>query len=267
MITIKTKQELEIMRQGGKILASVLSHIAKEAKEGVTTKYLDELAEELIFENGALPAFKGFDGYPASLCTSINEEIVHALPSNRKLKNGDILGLDLGLIWPPESCGACPMNHGCQSQRGMFTDMAVTVTIGKVSPEAAKIVKVSRGALEAAISKVKPGRKLSEVSKAISDCAQKNGFVVIRELVGHGIGYDLHEDPQIFNYYPNDFKDVELKEGMVLAIEPMLSAGSWRIKKGKDGYSYVTQDSSLSAHFEHTVAVTKNGCEILTTKI
>lgn len=264
MIKIKNENEIELMHQGGKILASVLSNLEKEVKPGVETKYLDELAESLIYQYGALPAFKGYDGYPSALCTSVNEQIVHGVPSDRKLLKGDIIGLDLGVIWPPENCGHCAMNHGCPSQRGMFTDAAITVAVGKISQEAEKIIKTAKEALRVAIGTVKSGRKLSEVSAAIEEYVKGQGFVAIRELVGHGVGYELHEDPEIPNFKASWMKDVVLKEGMTLAIEPMISAGDHKIKKSKDKYSYDTADNSLSAHFEHTVVVTKNGCEILT---
>ncbi len=286
MIKIKNENEIELMRQGGKILASVLSGLIKEVKPGVETKHLDEVAESLIYQHGALPAFKGYDGYPAALCTSINEQIVHGVPSDRKLLKGDIVGLDLGIIWPPrltelesssvrlpENCAHCAMSHNCSSsprsealrgQQGMFTDAAITVPVGEVSQEAEKIIKAAKGALRVAIETVKPGQKLSEVSAAIEEYAKDQGFVVIRELVGHGVGYELHEEPEIPNFQADWAKDVVLKEGMTLAIEPMISAGSHKIKKSKDKYSYETADKSLSAHFEHTVVVTKNGCEVLT---
>jgi len=264
MIKIKTKDEIELMRQRGKILAEVLAEVAKKVKPGATTQSLNELAETLIYMNGARPGFKGFDNYPAALCTSVNEEIVHALPSGRKLKDGDILGLDLGILYPPENCGSCALAHGCGGQRGLFTDAAITVAVGKVSTEAKKIIEAAKGALAVAVEKVKPGRKLSEVSAAIEDLAQKQGFAVIRELIGHGVGYVLHEEPEIPNFAGSQFKDVVLKEGMTLAIEPMLSAGSAKIKKSKDKYGYLTEDDSLAAHFEHTVVVTKDGCEVLT---
>jgi len=264
MIKIKSQSEIEIMRQGGKILAAVLFGVAKEVKPGVTTEFLDELAERLIYGQGALPGFKGFDGYPASLCTSVNEEIVHALPSERKLKEGDIIGLDLGVLFPPERCNSCPMGGGCGEQQGFYTDMALTVAVGKVSPEAAKLIEISRGALGAAIDNVKPGRKLSEISAAIQKFTEDAGFSVIRELVGHGIGCDLHEEPEIPNFVGGGFKDEVLKEGMVLAIEPMISAGQSRVKKSKDKFGFETEDKSLSAHFEYTVVVTKDGCEVLT---
>ena len=170
MIKIKNANEIELMRQGGKILAEVLAEVAKKVKPGATTKSLDELAESLIYMNGARPGFKGFDGYPATLCTSINEEIVHALPSSRKLKDGDIIGLDLGILYPPENCSSCAMIHSCggaprgealRGQRGLFTDAAITVAVGKASPEAKKIIEAAKGALAIAIDKIKPGRKLS----------------------------------------------------------------------------------------------------------
>lgn len=264
MIQIKNEIEIELMRQGGKILASVLFELAKKVKAGIATKELDKLAEELIFQNGALPGFKGFDGYPAVLCTSINEEIVHALPSVRKLKEGDIIGLDLGVLWPPEHCSSCAMSQGCGGQRGLYTDAAITVAVGKISSEAKKLMAATQGALQAAIDKIKAGRKLSEVSAAIEAYAKSQGFIIVRELIGHGVGYDLHEDPEIPNYVSPYFKDVVLKEGMTLAIEPMLTNGGYKIKRSKDGYGYETADGSLCAHFEHTVVVTKKGCEILT---
>jgi len=265
MIRIKTSAEIELMRQGGKILGSVLAALEKEAKPGVTTAHLNELAEELILKAGGWPAFKGFQGYPAALCASVNEEIVHALPSERKLKEGDIVGLDLGVLFPAENCSACPFSSKeCGSQPGLNTDAAITVKVGRVSEEAERLVRTAKEALQAAIDLVRPGRKISEISSAIQKRAEKEGFSAIRELIGHGVGYELHEDPDIPNYFDDRFKDVILKEGMTLAIEPMISSGSYKIKKGKDGFVYETADKSLASHFEHTVAVTKDGCEILT---
>ncbi|KKS26271.1 MAG: Methionine aminopeptidase [Parcubacteria group bacterium GW2011_GWC2_42_6] len=252
------------MRQGGEILAAVLAELAKNIKPGITTAFLDELAEQLIYEKGALPGFKGFDGYPATLCTSINEEIVHALPSERKMQAGDIISLDLGVLYPPEQCGACPMAGGCGGQRGLYTDAAITVAVGEISEEAKNLIVATRAALESAVRIIKPGQKLSKVSEAIQRKAEQAGFAVIRDLVGHGVGYELHEDPQIPNFIDRNFRDVVLQEGMVLAIEPMLSLGSHAIKKSSDGFGFRTKDKSLAAHFEHTVAVTKNGGEVLT---
>lgn len=267
MIKIKNEIEIELMRQGGKILARVLDELAKKIKPGLTTKELDEMAENLIYQQGALPGFKGFNEYPAALCTSINEEIVHALPSARRLKEGDIIGLDLGVLYPPEHCATCAMSQGCGGQRGLYTDAAITVAVGEVSHEAKKIMEVARAALSVAIDKIKPGRNLSEVSAAIESYVAKQGFSVIRELIGHGVGYELHEDPEIPNFdFSNSrqFKDVVLKVGMTLAIEPMVAAGSAKIKRSKDKFGYLTEDDSLSAHFEHTVVVTEKGSEILT---
>jgi len=264
MITIKNKEEIDLMRQGGQILAEVLGELAAKVRPGITTKSLDELAEAMIYMNGAMPGFKGFDGYPAALCASVNEEIVHALPSERKLKEGDIIGLDLGVLYPPENCGSCAFSHGCGGQRGLFTDAAITVAVGKISPEAKKIIEAARGALAIATDKIKPGRRLSEISAAIEEYVKKQNFTVIRELVGHGVGYDLHEEPEVPNFANSNFKDVVLKEGITLAIEPMISAGSAKIKKSKDNFGYLTADDSLSAHFEHTIVVTKDGCEVLT---
>lgn len=267
MIKIKSLQEIELMRQGGKILAIVLAEVVKKIKPGVTTKELDELAENLIYQQGALPGFKGFNDYPAALCTSINEEIVHALPSSRRLKDGDIIGLDLGVLYPPEHCATCAMSQGCGNQKGLYTDAAITVAVGNESPEAKKVMEVAKGALAVAVDKIKPGRNLSEISAAIETHVKKQGLAVIRELIGHGVGYELHEDPEIPNFDfsgSRQFKDVVLKAGMTLAIEPMVSAGSAKIKKSKDKFGYLTEDDSLSAHFEHTVVVTEKGCEILT---
>lgn len=265
MIKIKTPKEIELMRQGGKILASVLSALEKEAKPGITTQRLNDLAEELILKAGGLPAFKGFQGYPAALCTSVNEQIVHTLPSERKLKEGDIVGLDLGVLYPAENCFVCLfVSQNCGKQRGLNTDAAITVAVGKISKEAQQLIKAAQGALAAAIDLIRPRRKLSEISLAIQKYAGKEGFPTIRELVGHGVGYELHEEPEIPNFVGNNFKDVVLKEGMTLAIEPMIAAGGYKIKKGRDGFTYETTDKSLTAHFEHTIAVTKKGCQILT---
>ncbi len=268
MIKIKNTNEIELMRQGGKILAFILGELVKKIKPGVATKELDELAENLIYQHGAMPGFKGFNDYPTTLCASINEEIVHALPSGRKLKEGEIVSLDLGVLYPPEHCASCPMSSkSCGSQRGLYTDAAITVAVGKISPEAKKIIEAAKGALAVAVDKIKPGRKLSEVSAAIEAYVKKQGLAVIRELVGHGVGYELHEEPEIPNFdFTNtrQFKDAVLKEGMTLAVEPMVAAGSYKIKKSKDKFGYLTEDDSLAAHFEHTVVVTEKGCEVLT---
>lgn len=267
MIVIKTPQEIEIMRQGGKILAKILNEVAKAVKPGITTKELDKLASELIFLSGAKPAFLGYEGFPAALCTSVNEEIVHALPSKRKLEERDIIGLDLGILYPSESCFSCPFEKECSSKgllvQGFYTDMALTLPVGQIEPQTAKLIEVAREALEIGFEKIKAGNHIGDISFAIQQYVEEQGFSVIRDLVGHGIGKKLHEDPKIPNFgQPNI--GPELKVGMTLAIEPMITAGQYKIKKSKDGFGYETEDSSLSAHFEHTVAVTEDGYEVLT---
>ena len=177
MISIKTPKEIEIMRQGGKILASVLSALAKETKPGVATEWLNQLAEDLIFEKGALPAFKGYQGFPSALCVSINEQIVHGLPSKRKIKEGDVVGLDLGILFPPEHCGGCPFSQGCQGEPGMYTDAAISVGAGKISEQSKKLLQTTKGALDTAIDLIKPSRKLSEISAAIQKYSESRGYV------------------------------------------------------------------------------------------
>lgn len=254
MISIKTSEEIEIMAEGGKILAKILKKVEESVKPGITTKEFDRLAESLILKSGGQCSFKGYvskDGdtvrpYPACLCTSVNEEIVHAIPSDRVLKNGDILKLDLGILY-----------------KGFNTDMAVTVPVGKISFEAQRLIRVTKKALKIGIKKSRAGNTFGDIGNTIQRYVESQGFNVVRELCGHGIGRELHEDPQILNYGKRHMGP-EIKEGMVFCLEPMVTMGDWRIKKGKDSYSYETKDGSLSAHFEHMMAVTKNSCQILT---
>lgn len=258
MIPIKTAEEIKIMRQAGRILAQVMRRIARQIRPGISTFELDEIAEKLIRKYGAEPAFKGYlpdtvrdieisKGYPATLCTSINSEVVHGLPSrNRILRDGDIIGIDCGL-----------------KLNGYYADMAITLAVGKISPLAKKLLKVTKKSLNQAIKKIKPEIPLGDISWTIQSIVEKNGFSVVRDLTGHGIGKKLHEEPNIFNYGKPGTGPL-LKEGMVLAIEPMVNAGNWQIRTLADGWTIVTVDGSLSAHFEHTVLVTKKGAEILT---
>lgn len=254
MINIYSDKEIEVMREGGKILAEILKILSKKAKPGITTEYLNKVAEDLIFSAGKAsasggeiqPSFKGFNDYPAALCTSINEEIVHAIPSKRILKKGDILTLDLGIRY-----------------KGLCTDAAITLPIGKIEAKTKKLISVTKKSLEIAIKECKPGKHLGDIGWAVQHYAEKNGFSVIRELVGHGVGKSVHEDPQILNYGQKG-EGIELKPGMILALEPMIAIGSWRIKRGEDGFSYKMLDNSLCAHFEHTIAITKRGPKILT---
>lgn len=234
------------MREGGKILAKTLKILSKKVKPGITTAYLNKVAEDLILKYEAKPSFKGFNNYPAALCTSVNEEVVHAVPSERTLKNGDILTLDLGIRF-----------------KGFCTDAAVTVPVGRINKKVKKLIEATKKSLEIAVKQSKPGNHLEDIGWAIQNYVEKNGFSVIRELVGHGVGKSVHEDPQIMNYGKKG-QGIELKEGMVLALEPMVVMGNWRIKRGEDGFSYKTLDDSLCAHSEHTIAITKRGPKILT---
>ncbi|MCK4454005.1 type I methionyl aminopeptidase [Candidatus Parcubacteria bacterium] len=251
MISIKTKEEIKIMAEAGKILAKIMKQLTKMVEPGITTKELNRVAEDLIFKYGAEPGFKGpiskgYGGFPTALCTSINQVIVHGVPSDYKLKQGDILSLDLGLKF-----------------KGFFADMAVTVPIGEISPEAQRLIRVTKKALKRGIKKVQPGNTFGDIGNIIQRYVESQGFNVVRELCGHGIGKKLHEEPQILNYGKRR-TGPELVEGMVFCLEPMVTMGDWRIKKSKDGNGFETADSSLSAHFEHQMAVTQNGCQVLT---
>lgn len=246
MITIKTPEEIAIMAEGGKILAEIMRQLGKEVKPGITTKYLDKVAEDLVFRYGTKPSFKDYQGFPAVLCVSISEELVHCIPSGRKLKEGDIVSLDMGV-----------------SYKGFHADMAVTVPVGEVSPEAQRLIRVTRKALKRGIKKVRAGNTFGDIGNTIQRYVEGQGYNVARDLTGHGIGKQVHEDPQIPNYGKRR-TGPEIKQGMVFCIEPMVIVGDWKLKKARDGYGYQTKDSSLCAHFEHTIAVTKNGCQVLT---
>jgi methionyl aminopeptidase len=246
MIIIKTPEEIGIMTEGGKILAKIMKELEKKVKPGITTKELDRLAEELVLSYGGKCSFKRYEKFPACLCTSINEEIVHSVPSDRILKEGNIISLDLGIF-----------------HKGFHTDMAVTLPIGKVSPEALRLIRVTKKALKRGIKKVRPGNTIGDIGNTIQRYVESQGFNVVRELCGHGIGRQLHEDPQILNYGKRH-KGEEMKEDQVLCLEPMVIAGNWKLKKTEDGFGYKTADGFLSAHFEHTIAVTKDGARVLT---
>ncbi len=236
-------------------MAEVLEEVGRLARPGVTTRVLDRAAADLVRACGGVPAFKGYRGFPANICVSINEEVVHGVPDDKKLKEGDLVSLDMGV-----------------KMDGYYADAAVTMPVGEVSEDARGLLDVAREALELAIEKVRPGSELREVSRAIQQHAESHGYSVVRDYVGHGIGSFLHEEPQIPNFVDESpaarargFKySVPLREGMVLAIEPMLNYGGSRVKRLDDGWTVVTCDGLLSAHFEHTVAVTDKGSEILT---
>ncbi|MDD5589824.1 MAG: type I methionyl aminopeptidase [Candidatus Portnoybacteria bacterium] len=264
MIQIKKTNQIEIMREGGALLGRILKIIGERAKPGVSTAELDKVARDLVFACGAKPAFEGYEGFPGTICTSVNEQIVHGAPSDQKLKKGDVVGLDLGVLYPVGQCSSCPLGHSCNpTGEPFFTDAAITVAVGEASAEAAKLIFVAKKALDLAIEKIKPGIHLSDISAAIQKYVESEGFSVIRNLVGHGVGKELHEEPEIPNFGQPGQGPI-LKEGMVLAIEPMIAAGHYALKQSADGFGYETKDESLTAHFEHTIAVTKNGGEVLT---
>lgn len=251
MIPIKNEKEIEIMRQAGQILSGVMKKIVPHICRDVSTLELDQLAEKLIYQVGAKSGFKGHGDkkkvYPATLCTSINEQVVHTIPKRNKfLKDGDIIGLDCGVKY-----------------KGYYSDMAITVAVGKILPKTQELIKITKGALELAIKNIKEGVYLGDISNLIQLFVEKKGFSVVRQLSGHGIGKELHEKPTILNYGKKGTGPV-LKAGMVLAFEPMVNIGDWPVKTLKDCWTIVTEDGSLSAHFEHTILVTKKGSEVLT---
>jgi methionyl aminopeptidase len=247
MVICKSPAELEKMHRAGLIVWGALEKMREMVRPGISTKDLDEFAEKYCVEHKARPAFKGYRGYPGSVCTSINKEVVHGIPSrSRKLKEGDILSMDFGV-----------------EVEGYYGDAALTVPVGHIAPEREKLLRVTRESLERAIDKVRPGNRLGDVSSAVQEWVEENGYSVVREFVGHGIGTKMHEDPQVPNY-GSPGQGPRLQEGMVLAIEPMVNSGSPDVRLLDDEWTAVTADGSDSAHFEHTVAVTNNGPWILT---
>lgn len=241
MIVLKSPEEIAIMRDANQIVAEVHEELKQRAVPGATTRELDELAERIAVKRKARCAFKGYRGYPKCLCTSLNEVIVHGIPSDRALKEGDILSLDFGVIY-----------------KGFCGDAAITIPIGETSDRAENLMQTTKECLEKAIDLMYEGNRLADVSAAIQEHAEKNGYSVVRDFVGHGIGRNLHEDPQVPNY-GKPGTGIRLKRGMVLAVEPMVNEGDWGIRILKDGWTAVTKDGSLSAHFEHSVAITDNG--------
>ncbi len=243
---LKSEKDIVIMKEGGKILAEIMAEVRKKAIPGATTLFLNNYAEKLILEKGGSPSFKGYRDFPATLCTSVNDVIVHGIPSNYVLKERDILSLDLGFFY-----------------RGFHTDMAVTFPLGEVDGEPLRLVRETKKALKRGIKKARVGNTLGDVGNTILRHAQKSGFSVMEGLCGHGIGREVHEEPQVFNEGKRH-KGLKIVEGMVFCIEPMLSIGSKQIKEGSDGVAIKTADKSLSAHFEHTVAITEKGTVVLT---
>lgn len=245
-IVCRSAAEIEKLARVNALVARVLKELADMVKPGVTTQQLDERAEQRLREAGAEPAFKGYHGYPATICASVNEQVVHGIPNDRPLSEGDIVSIDMGA-----------------KLDGFFGDSAVTVPVGKVTAEAERLLAVTKTALDKALSAVKAGARVSDIGAAVQAYVEANGFSVVREFVGHGIGTELHEEPQIPNYGTAG-RGPRLAEGMTLAIEPMVNAGKPAVKVLGDGWTAVTKDRQLSAHFEHTVVVTEDGCRVLT---
>ncbi len=247
MIMIKTEAEIELMRIAGRIVAETHQELKKILRPGITTKQLDIIAEEFIRSKGAIPSFKGYHGFPATICASVNEELVHGIPSDRILKDGDIISIDIGANY-----------------KGYHGDSAWSYPIGSISDEAKRLLKITEESLFEGLKYAKPEQRLSDISHAIQVYVEQAGFSIVREYAGHGVGRNLHEDPQILNYGPPN-RGPKLKKGMTLAIEPMVNYGKRYVETLVNGWTVVTSDSSLSAHFEHTIVITDSGHEILTT--
>ena len=249
MIKLKSRREIELIRRGGRIVAETFKLVENQTRAGMTTAELDALIEQLIVDRGGIPAFKGYRSFPNAACISINEELVHGIPGDRVIAEGDIVSVDVGV-----------------EIENYFADAAVTVGVGKISSEAQKLIDVTRESLERAIAVLRSGVRLSEIARAVQQHVESNGFSVVRQYVGHGVGRQLWEDPQVPNFWDDgaDGEDCQLPGGTVIAIEPMVNAGSWKVKTLGDRWTVVTRDGRLSAHFEHTVAVTDDGCDVLT---
>lgn len=246
MIILKSPQEIDIMRAAGRLTALTIAELKRAIRPGVTTAELDALAEDFITRHGGIPAFKGYQGFPGSICASVNDEVVHGIPGLRQVKSGDIISIDIGAIVD-----------------GYVGDAAFTAPVGEVREEALELMRVTEEALYRGIAEARPGRRLSDISHAIQVHVEKAGFSVVRDYVGHGIGTKMHEDPPVPNYGPPG-RGPRLQVGMVLAIEPMVNRGTYEVRVLPNGWTVVTADGSLSAHFEHTVAITESGPEILT---
>jgi methionyl aminopeptidase len=247
MINLKSPREIEIMKGASRIVAEILQELKGSVREGATTADMDRIAEELTLKKKAKPAFKGYRGFPASLCISVNDEVVHGIPSpKRVLKSGDVVGLDFGVIYD-----------------GYYGDSAMTVPIGTIAPEIDRLLKVTEECLYKAIDQAVPGNHLADISAAVQQLADANNYGIVRDFCGHGIGRSLHEDPPVLNYVQNG-KGPKIKPGLVIAIEPMINLGTEKVKVLEDGWTVITADGKPSAHFEHTIAVTPDGPVILT---
>lgn len=245
-IIFKTAKEIETIRQAGRILHSCLAMVREAAIERVRTRELDAMAEEFIRKHGGTPAFKGYHGFPATLCISINEEVVHGIPNNRRLKSGEIVSVDCGVVW-----------------EGFIADSATTIAVGDVEPGILDLLKVTEESLYLGIAQAQIGNHVKSISEAVQTHVEAHGYSVVRDLVGHGVGKSMHEEPQVPNFVSSE-PGALLEAGMVIAIEPMVNAGGFQVNVKKDRWTIVTTDRKWSAHFEHTVAITKNGPDILT---
>ena len=245
-IILKTAREIETIREGGRILHGCLQLVRSAALERIRTRDLDAMAEEYIRKHGATPAFKGYHGFPASLCISVNEEVVHGIPNGRRLKSGDVVSVDCGVIWD-----------------GFVADSATTIAVGELDEVSSRLLKVTEESLYLGIAQAQVGNHVRHISKAVQDYVEGHGFSVVRDLVGHGVGRSMHEEPQVPNFV-NEDKGALLEAGMVIAIEPMINIGAFAVHVKKDRWTVVTKDKKASAHYEHTVAITKNGPDILT---
>jgi methionyl aminopeptidase len=246
MINIKSPREIEIMRRSGKITAKTLAALMAAAKPGITTGQLDKLAEESIRSMGGVPTFIGYSGYPSSICASVNDEVVHGMPGDRVLQNGDVLSIDIGTTF-----------------EGYVSDSAITIPIGQVSDAAQRLLKVTQECLMLGIAEMTVGKHVGDIGYAVQQHAESHGYGVVRALVGHGVGRKMHEDPQVPNYGVRG-EGLQLRAGLVLAVEPMITEGTFEVETLDDGWTVVTEDGKLAAHFEHTIAVTDQGPKILT---
>ena len=246
MVTLKSKRELEIMRDASRIVGEILQELRPLVQPGITTRELDRIAEEKTLKRGAAPAFKGYRGFPRTLCTSINHEVVHGIPGHRELKEGDIVGLDFGVIY-----------------NGYYGDSAITVPVGDISPDLKQLLRVAEECLYLGIDEMVPENHLSDISRAIQTHAESYGYSLVKEFGGHGIGRRLHEEPMVLNYVVNG-RGIKLKPGLVLAVEPMVNLGGDQVRILSDRWTVVTVDGKPSAHFEHTIAITEHGPHILT---
>lgn len=260
---IKTPQEIKMIKEGGQIMGRILDNLAKMVKPGMSTWEVDQAAEKMIIEAGGRPAFKGYKArpsdtpFPSTICASVNEELVHGIAKKNKiLKNGDVFTIDIGMEWPYK---------GEKKDEGFYTDTALTIPIGKVAPKTMELLQVTHDSLEAGIKVIKPGNTIADIGKAIEDYIKSHGkYGIVKDLVGHGVGHAVHEEPRIPNFYDRALDYIVIKPGMVLAIEPMVSLGGWRVTTANDGWTISMADNSLSAHFEHTVVVTKSGNTVVT---